>query len=363
MHILIIGNGFDIAHGLKTSYKDFLEYCKEINAHSADDVDQATLKCCKTNLWMKHFITKQAELGNTWVDLENEIFNVIIQLNNIPPIKGSGTDSQLLPLYLYCPQNCSTFKFSNIMNYLTKSQPIQIAKPNLLRINTLEEFTSFLYIQLREFVKIFENYLLTKELQNLSENSKYLLSLNDKPTEQQIFDLSVLSFNYTNTCEKLYKGIYNSSGGKNYQISTYYVHGKANSSNDCNLVLGTQSFSNNTITNSLGKSLPINFNIFQKHNQRHKYGTIEEYQTLLKIIKNDNNPVFHIIGHSLDKTDHNILKHILLMNQNAQIKIYYHDELSQEKLINNITSIIGEEEVMSKVLLIHQHDKDRGLLK
>ena len=29
MDILILGNGFDLAHGLKTKYSDFLEYCKE----------------------------------------------------------------------------------------------------------------------------------------------------------------------------------------------------------------------------------------------------------------------------------------------------------------------------------------------
>lgn len=29
MDILIIGNGFDLAHGLKTSYKDFLKFCNK----------------------------------------------------------------------------------------------------------------------------------------------------------------------------------------------------------------------------------------------------------------------------------------------------------------------------------------------
>lgn len=29
MDILILGNGFDLAHGLKTKYSDFLEYCKK----------------------------------------------------------------------------------------------------------------------------------------------------------------------------------------------------------------------------------------------------------------------------------------------------------------------------------------------
>ena len=29
MDILVIGNGFDLAHGLKTSYKDFLLACQK----------------------------------------------------------------------------------------------------------------------------------------------------------------------------------------------------------------------------------------------------------------------------------------------------------------------------------------------
>ena len=32
MNILVLGNGFDLAHGLPTSYKDFLTFCKKIEA-------------------------------------------------------------------------------------------------------------------------------------------------------------------------------------------------------------------------------------------------------------------------------------------------------------------------------------------
>ncbi len=70
-----------------------------------------------------------------------------------------------------------------------------------------------------------------------------------------------------------------------------------------------------------------------------------------------------MIGHSLDETDKNILEHLFLINQNAIINIYYHDEEAQESYINNITDIIGEEEVMRRVRLIDQHDKTRGILK
>ncbi len=50
-------------------------------------------------------------------------------------------------------------------------------------------------------------------------------------------------------------------------------------------------------------------------------------------------------------------------DKNATIKVYYHDEESQERLINNITDIIGEEEVMAKVQFIDQHDEKRGILR
>ena len=31
MNIIVIGNGFDLAHGLPTKYTDFLEYVKVLN--------------------------------------------------------------------------------------------------------------------------------------------------------------------------------------------------------------------------------------------------------------------------------------------------------------------------------------------
>lgn len=190
-----------------------------------------------------------------------------------------------------------------------------------------------------------------------------MLSLFSNTQQHYDSDVYVLSFNYTDTCEKLYNGCYNSFG--EYNIKTYYVHGKVCNFDDCNLVLGTHSFDNKISSNNT-TAIPVDFNVFRKHNQRHKYKTIEAYQDILaklteprKVIK----PIFHVIGHSLDKTDHNILKHIFLINKNAKINLYYHNEEAQENLINNVTEIIGEEEVMSKVRLIYQHDEKYGILK
>lgn len=46
---------------------------------------------CKNNLWMKHIIQRQVELGDNWIDLENEIYNVINKIKELPIITNSGS--------------------------------------------------------------------------------------------------------------------------------------------------------------------------------------------------------------------------------------------------------------------------------
>lgn len=363
MDILVIGNGFDLAHELKTTYKDFLLACQN------DKLPDEFKDFCKTNVWLKHFIIKQKDLGDTWIDLEKEIYNAIDSLHNRSWFYIDTWSSNKI---VYYPKaiNETLDRLNNYSkdawdDYNTKGKDDKIDKKyKIIQSNSGSSFaiffknkkgvTNFLYDQLREFTYAFEYYLDKIVLAKLGNKSKYILSL-----QSGCKSLSVLSFNYTDTCERLYK--------KDFDVKPYYVHGKINCDNNtCKLVLGTYSFDNKPQNENPISRIPYEFNVFRKHNQRHKYGTIEAYQELLneltdyrKVIK----PVFHVIGHSLDETDKNILKHLFLINKNAIINIYYHDEEAQERLINNITDIIGEEEVMRRVRLIYQHDENRGILK
>lgn len=374
MDILIIGNGFDLAHGLKTSYKDFLDFCQEQSKTSSPVTYFDYKHCFATNLWMKHFISKQEKLGDTWIDLEKEIYEVVKIINNHPTAGGGGM------AFFYCPQilviehSNNSFTFSNLSDkkYFRKPITDEFEKTNTYRelktnnkyIEVYFEkpnyFINFLYDQLREFTKGFESYLIHEVLEQLNENSKYKLSLQSIGVAPLSQDVHILSFNYTNTCEKLYNNKFNTYC--ELRIKPVYVHGKVGCNSTCELVLGTHSFENSTKSGAISPRL----NVFKKHNQRHRYGTIEAYQGLIRTLTDPKrviNPVFHIIGHSLDETDHKILKHILLINKNATIKVYYHNEEAQERLINNITDIITEEEVMTRVQFIYQHDEKRGILK
>ncbi|MCQ2739266.1 MAG: bacteriophage abortive infection AbiH family protein [bacterium] len=361
MNILILGNGFDLAHGLKTKYSDFLNYC--CNQFHKFPTYKPTDKYYN-NLWIRHFINVQQKMGDTWIDLEKEIFKVIQHISQLPIINSSNYQRIFNMNY-----DDGIFNFYNFTKYLIEPMGSTSAEKGYLKCDPYNEIqlklyfktprgvVNFLYDQLREFTKLFENYLINEVLNHIESESKYKLSLKSIGVTEGSKDVHILNFNYTDTCERFYKAKF--SGYCDINIKPVYVHGKVeNNNNECNLILGTQSFDKLP-----PYTMPMDFNVFKKHNQRHKYGTIEPYQDLLRRIKKSKSmPVFHVIGHSLDNTDENILKHILLINSNSKINIYYHNEETQERLMNKINDIIGEEEVMEKVMFTYQHDPKRGIL-
>lgn len=356
MDILILGNGFDLAHGLKTRYTDFLDYC--IKTKNIE------------NIWLQHFVNKQQQLGDKWIDLEKEIYNVIKEINeSLKSITNIYTDnvvSQLFTLQRFTLNEYriyEKFDLSKIINEF-KKVPINSYETDekeyvsvgvlYYYFKTYKGLINFLYDYLRDFTKQFNKYLSEQVLPNIS-NSQYDFRLSLDKT------IRVLNFNYTDTFERLYNSI------NIYSKHKYiYVHGKVSASKNCNLILGTKSFYNKKIKDlNDEEEINVEFNVFKKHNQRHRYGTIEAYQNLLKELNDRRriiNPTFHIIGHSLDKADHNILRHIFKVREKSTINIYYHNQEALERLINNITEIIGEEEVMTKVRFIHQEDTKHGIL-
>lgn len=373
--VLILGNGFDLAHELPTSYKNFLSFCKNAYLAPTQEEDNLYKKCCKTNLWMKHFLTRQSELGDTWIDLENEIYDAIITLLKvIADLRKPNQSKNSLTL------NVSTqirdFDFSKLGRLIeSEANPYSTFDKNYYNIDrdalkrgtlfvyadTPTAFIKFLYEQLKGFTYLFNHYLKEEILKNLNSSTPHVLSLEGIRKKTNYTNrLHVLSFNYTDTIERLYKDELKTKF--KIDIETVYVHGHVSAcSNECNLVLGTHTFDNDKKIGTTEITISPEFNKLRKHNQRHQYGTIEAYQDLLQKVKT-HTPTFHIIGHSLDKTDHAILEHILLANNNAVINVYYYNEEAQEKLINNITEIITEKEVMAKVRLIAQDDPVRGII-
>lgn len=108
--ILLIGNGFDLAHGLPTSYSYFLDFCDKVsriftylmhvdekvyeksalNIWEVDDSIKAKLlewykrrnenpdklaveiyNNIKENIWIHYFLNIRYSLGKNWIDFES----------------------------------------------------------------------------------------------------------------------------------------------------------------------------------------------------------------------------------------------------------------------------------------------------
>ena len=82
MNILILGNGFDLAHGLPTRYTDFLAYCRDTISTSnsgaqiskSENVNREFLALITDNVWLSYFLKKTPDLdaNKTWIDFEIE---------------------------------------------------------------------------------------------------------------------------------------------------------------------------------------------------------------------------------------------------------------------------------------------------
>ena len=107
MNILVIGNGFDLAHGLPTKYGDFLKFVevirqvlntkgeeidwkdihleiKELIKINMENVrnnifsqEQIWRELLEENFWIEYFLQYPMYQKENWIDFESEISNVI----------------------------------------------------------------------------------------------------------------------------------------------------------------------------------------------------------------------------------------------------------------------------------------------
>lgn len=302
MNLLVIGNGFDLAHGYPTSYGDFLDVINHLIHNNFDtsswsEGKKATCGFLKTgsvkkikklandNCWIKHFNNRRASLGQNWIDFEKEIEDVCHKLLSIEGMK----EMDIL--------------LSELVLFVNDKYKIDVSK--------MEK-------DLKDLISLLDLYLFN------------VMAFETPFRSEDIFEFgptNVISFNYTNTIEKYY-------GCSNVE----YVHGKLSTSpdnEDTTIVLGFNSMGSDKYDSFYAYFLKY----FQMVNNN---VTID---TLNKLEKTDNLKVA-FYGHSLDKTDQDIIKSIFKKCSKESITLYYHDNQHKESMIKNLIDIFGKEEFM-----------------
>ncbi len=279
------------------------------------------------NTWLEHFMNVQIENG--WIDFEREIskivqeFEEVLKINNdiFKEDKGENSWNQLLTLR----QN-NMFRRLGIELSENIEKDVKEKKEKRLK-------------DLNRLIRCLEIYL-----------SYYIINVGAEKTLPDIDQLpsidKVLSFNYTNTFERLY--------GNRFPAEIDYIHGKADISKNIhtnNMVLGIDEYLKGEERNE-----NIEFIAFKKFYQRIHKETGCKYKDWVAEIRANNDALnkenvkqhnLFIFGHSLDITDGDVLRDLIL-NDNVQTVIFYKDKEDFGRKIANLVRVLGQDELIKR---------------
>lgn len=319
-HLYIIGNGFDLAHGLKTSYRDFILWYlgkkvfeifnhpgmnKEFNdnlisykwkIYSAEPVMEKSPEIKSAQEFLDHLtphiktkrltyspsplleaILKEKEKGG-WSDIERDYYKLMV--NALNPISSPIPEINIKEL-------------NKSFDALKKELEAYLTKKILPEIESKTKIPA-----LRDI------FLYEKKDDWLSEQIE----------EEQMF----LNFNYTNTIEKYQL---NQSYKTNYKIIN--IHGSVNNTND-------------PIIFGYGDEMEEHFkeienkddNEYLRNMKSFGYFQTDNYKSVLEFMndkegRKNNDFKVHVIGHSMGLSDRLLLNTVFEHPNCKSIEIHY----------------------------------------
>lgn len=254
--LLVIGNGFDLACGLKTHYRDYFDFLRgryeqfnnfctfllDTVFNSLDDegievYSNEMISMKQLNLWDFYFTLvdwKDSKLlsDQTWNEIELKIKNSV--LSDKKKTKGGYGTWHSVFKYVQNMQYKLNFPVHN--DNLTRLLAFYLSKREINTIS-FEEFNNFVLHELYKFEENFAEYVRLQEsiVSNYKEKAKELVH---KMTSLSKFD--ICSFNYTQpfddsnciNCHGVAKdknvifGIEKTNIGKEFDIKDYYKYTK-----------------------------------------------------------------------------------------------------------------------------------------
>ncbi len=302
-NILVIGNGFDLYHGLKTGYYDFVKYAEKTKYNE--------------NLFIKYFV-KVINENDGWIDCEGEMEYLINLFQTFLKslVQNNGREIDEVNISNYDLEILKYFDFViSQSGYNLVSEKITFKKGYI----DPKKFIEIIRSDLEVLIEVFKNYL--KEvvvLKDIKIRSRQLLEIK--------FDY-VVNFNYTDTC-KLYKV---------NDDDIFYVHG---SIKDENMVLGIKDSNDEDLDFVYFKKY---FQRVQKHTgllDRTRFAPSNIPKVLSDGSYSYNLTVVYFFGHSLSNTDGYIIRDLEVLA--GRIVIYYRNQEDYENKVVNIISVFGK---------------------
>lgn len=386
INMLIIGNGFDLAHGRPTKYEDFLKFLEQVmrtkfyrrtrsefestmpdlhpdikkyilsafdtrqnpgseSGWNKNKIIQELYECLDKNVWYEYFqlIYKENEIhGKNWIDFEAEIRWVIEffdrEIDDLyEQLPASLTSPQSVPIKIAC--------FSKRLDFSEYNQ--QNEKGDSYK-DTYYDLIEKTYQDLEKLIRCLEIYL--DDCVGKIQVSCYSPNIANL---EMIDAVSVLSFNYTEIPTDIYPSLKN----------VHHIHGCAKvdrPAEENDMVLGV-----NEYWDKDEKDSRTNFNLYKKFVQRIIKETGIGYKFELEKMSSRYKESEHlysatngytgirytnviIFGHSLDVTDGDILREVI-RTEGVTTTIYYRNKQQQANQIANLSKVLGQDELLKCV--------------
>ena len=319
--LILIGNGFDLAHGLQTSYKDFI-YGYLRKAYERAYLDHK---------YQDDFIIIQRDLRypdfprgiSGYLDkyFENDTQKLI---KNQPLYEGRGDPAifsiQFISTFFNrIVTNCINANWVDIENeFYQELKKILKSTNNSWKQSQLSELNNSLngiIIELEKYLNNIGDSQYNRAYSNIIEKAFLDDDFSFENTYQgQTPDKTLLlNFNYTKTAEKYLKSKVSPT---NYEIN--YIHGEVNAERNP-IIFG---FGDELDEDYLKMELE-NTKGFFTHIKSFGYFQTLNYHNLIRFIDSDDFQVF-ILGHSCGLSDRTMLNMIFEHQNCKSIRIYYH---------------------------------------
>lgn len=345
--LIIVGNGFDLSHGLPTKYSDFLAwYLKKAFTKAREDnsysdhllkiISNNTIPVCystcfKTIPEMVDFYIKNFGIKPLLIPSNGLLENTILKFYKNPFNIDSGRISPLLKSIIddfdklgWVDVEMAYHRHLSKVLFPRYAESRSTTKQRLVEINSHLKFISD---QLSEYLKTIKKAEFIRKIwKNIySEIDPNDFIINKKSSLEKPIDLerhqniAFLNFNYTSTVE-LYTNPFSINQSrfteKPYVIN---IHGQIDHEKTLPIVFGF----GDELDENYQKMENSNIKGFFDHAKSFSYFQNKNYSDLVRFIESGDFQVF-IFGHSCGQSDRTLLNMIFEHDYCQSIKIFYH---------------------------------------
>jgi hypothetical protein len=379
--LILVGNGFDLAHGFKTSYKDFIiwylvqcfghisyvpktyqdellqiefndfnSFVSFINAHKSSSFNFRLTKEDLTDFIVNCF--EEQTIKSLLNIYDNDIYNSIVVSSddnyapnhyNNRPFRVTILSSFLESLIINC-QDCNWVDIEN--EYFDQLKACQIRdKFDNEKVTQLNSEFAYLKRKLEEYLIIQQEQTNIKVIPELTsaigsqfdisdfeplmgyENARIELEYNKTIKTEIKHNIYILNFNYTDIVQK-YQDELNRIPTDFSNIEINYIHGQLNTPD-------------NSIIFGFGDEHDKQYLEFEEHRNNELYEHIKSYQylrtpnyrKLLMFLNNSSYQVF-VMGHACGLSDRTMFKEIFEHENCKSIRLFHYNGDFHNKAIN-----------------------------